>query len=307
MARLATANAARPQAPRWDLVDAPIDLADRTLQVSRPQAMSPAQPIPVFGQEPAPAAAVATVIPEAPQLAAGGTPPEPRINPASKDRGSAPSPVAPLPPNLAEIDRGADLSGPPGATEADRTEGGVTGLGSRIPELALRADRRLRPERFETIDRNRAGMTAMLVPERGTPGRGPESGPTRPGPAVGPPKTGQGGSPLAPLPLDRSIGLGGQIPPARATPKPRPTPSGRSGLAALSDRPGVRTLAEIPKIYQSRLDPDRSSRAAHWCERRQRAGRRACPRLADPPSGRRRPLGWRDRSLRGWNAREGRR
>ena len=244
-------------------------MADRSLQVSRPKAATPAQAIASSDQESPPAAAVGTVTPEGPQLAAGGTPPEPRATPASKDSGNAPLPAAPLAPDMAEIDRGVDTSGPVAATEKDRNGSGVNGSVSRIPELALRADRRLRPERFETIDPNRTGMTAILVPERAAPGRASANAVNRPGPA----DKEQGGAPLSPLSLDRTGGLGAPIPPARATPKPRLTPAGGSGLAALSDRPGGRTLADIPKFYQPRLDPDRSTRA-------QRIGASAASELA---------------------------
>ncbi len=269
MARLTASDAARPPAPRWDLVDAPLELADRSLQVSRPNAATPAQAIASSGQETAPAAAVGTVTPEGPQLAAGGTPPEPRAAPASKNGGNAPLPAEPLAPDMAEIDRGVDSSGPVRATEKDRSGSGASGAVSRIPELALRGDRRLRPERFETIDPNRTGMTATLVPERAAPGRASANAANRPEPA----DKEQGGPPLSPPSLDRSGELGGPIPPARATPKPRLTPAGGSGLAALSDRPGGRTLADIPKFYQPRLDPDRSTRA-------QRIGASAASELA---------------------------
>ena len=51
------------------------------------------------------------------------------------------------------------------------------------------------------------------------------------------------------------------IPLARATPNSRGAIAGRSGLAPLGDRVGAQNLAEIPKIYQPRLEPDRSTRA----------------------------------------------
>jgi hypothetical protein len=43
-------------------------------------------------------------------------------------------------------------------------------------------------------------------------------------------------------------------PPARTT-------SGGPGLAALGERPAVRTPAEVPKVYRSRVEPDRPTRA----------------------------------------------
>ena len=99
-----------------------------------------------------------------------------------------------------------------------------------------------------------------------------------------------------------------RFPLARATPKARSARGGGTGLAALGDRVGGQNLAEIPKIYQPRLDPDRSTRA-------QRIGASAASELAveraldwlSSPPGRRRPLGRRDRALRRRDAGQGRR
>ena len=57
------------------------------------------------------------------------------------------------------------------------------------------------------------------------------------------------------------VGLAGTIPPVQATPKARAALGGGAGLAALVERMGSPTLVEIPKIYQPRLDPDRSTQA----------------------------------------------
>ena len=76
------------------------------------------------------------------------------------------------------------------------------------------------------------------------------------------------------------------------------------GWRALGDRVSTPNLMEIPKIYHPRLTPDRSARARRRCECRQRAGRRASPRLAGPAPGRRRPLGRRHRPLRRRHGRE---
>src|SRR5205814_1867489 len=58
-----------------------------------------------------------------------------------------------------------------------------------------------------------------------------------------------------------AIGSQGLVALERATPRSRSSPTGGSDLAALAERPGGRTLAEIPKVYQPRLGPDRSNRA----------------------------------------------
>ena len=68
------------------------------------------------------------------------------------------------------------------------------------------------------------------------------------------------------------VGAPELIPTVRATPKSR-TATGGGGLAALGDRTGRPGLAEIPKIYLPRLDPDRSTQA-------QRIGASAASELA---------------------------
>ena len=45
------------------------------------------------------------------------------------------------------------------------------------------------------------------------------------------------------------------------TPSARASRSGGSGLAALGERPAMRTPAEVPKVYRSRVEPDRPTRA----------------------------------------------
>ncbi len=67
--------------------------------------------------------------------------------------------------------------------------------------------------------------------------------------------------------MDRMLALD------RVIPKPRLTPGSGSGLASLDERPVGRTLAEIPKVYQPRVDPDRPNRA-------QRDGASAASELA---------------------------
>ena len=69
------------------------------------------------------------------------------------------------------------------------------------------------------------------------------------------------------------IAAGDPIPLARATPNSLEMRTGGKALAALGDRSGGQGLIEIPKIYQPRLEPDRSSRA-------QRIGASAASELA---------------------------
>jgi len=84
----------------------------------------------------------------------------------------------------------------------------------------------------------------------------------------------EGAGDRSPTPMDGRLGVTtGPIPSSTATPKAGKVPGTASGLAALGDRGGGRSLAEIPKVYQPRLDPDRSSRA-------QRIGASAASELA---------------------------
>jgi hypothetical protein len=89
--------------------------------------------------------------------------------------------------------------------------------------------------------------------------------------AVGTGEKGQGSRGSAPL--VGMIGASAPIPMASAIPNSRPAPTGGTGLAALGDRVGGQNLPEIPKIYQPRLEPDRSTRA-------QRIGASAASELA---------------------------
>jgi hypothetical protein len=45
------------------------------------------------------------------------------------------------------------------------------------------------------------------------------------------------------------------------TPAARPTTTGGTGLASLGERPAVRTPADVPRVYRSRVGPERPTRA----------------------------------------------
>ena len=158
--------------------------------------------------------------------------------------------------------------------------------------LALRADRRLRPERSEVAGGNSAGGIGSSSPERirgdRAPGTNRNSQPAvaelgREGEhgdlrytAIG---RGHGGACR-----DNSAGSGHTEGPARARRRRR-----AGGTRRSSGGPDTRRdTQDLPTEARARpLDPG----AANRRERRQRAGRRARARLADPPPGRRRPLG----------------
>ncbi|MFI5455914.1 MAG: hypothetical protein ACHRXM_10735 [Isosphaerales bacterium] len=271
--RPADAQDVRSRATRWDLVTAPLELADAPLRVARPIVRDQAQPVESGEHKSAPPVEVGTVTPKSARHSVGSAPPEPRTEASLKPGGPGPALNEPLPPNLAELDRGLDS---PGATSASETgEGGHarSEKPSRTGDLVIQTDRRIRPEGFGPIDPNRAASRVTIVPERAT--REPVPADTRIGhsPPPGTALSGQGDRSAGPITLNASAGMDGPIPLARATPKARSTPGGGSGLAALGERQGGQDLAEIPKFYQPRLDPDRSTRA-------QRIGASAASELA---------------------------
>ena len=77
----------------------------------------------------------------------------------------------------------------------------------------------------------------------------------------------------------------------------RVMPGGLPRLPDVQGTTGGRPLSDVPEVYRSRLDPNRSALAQRRGEPGQRAGRRARPRLARPAPGHRRPLGRRDRQV----------
>jgi hypothetical protein len=62
-------------------------------------------------------------------------------------------------------------------------------------------------------------------------------------------------------PSDRPDTAVGPLALEHVTPPARPRIGGAAGLAPLGERPAVRSPAEVPKVYRSRLEPDRPNRA----------------------------------------------
>jgi hypothetical protein len=248
------AGALPPSASRrLALAAAPLRLADAALQVVRPEVANPTEQRPGVGSAP-------------PDLAEAA-PPSVR-NPASEPAAAQPFPElikspggippTPLPPNLAEVDpdgAGArtqdDRPGRVGPARSDEME---HVLGSR--DRSLRADPRLRPPAIaDGTEHARLQFSALPVP-----------GPARPGPrdlghadATAP----------APARSDSDVGstrgavstAGGPISLEHATPRGLAAIDGAPGIAALDIRRHVRSLADIPKVYQPRLDPNRPTQA----------------------------------------------
>jgi len=270
--RTADAEGARSRAARWDLVTAPLALADAKLHVAGPNVKDQAQPVQSGEPKSTPPAAVGAATPKSAGHLAGVPPPEPRAESSLKALGQGPAGQEALPPDPAELDRGLDSAAPVQAPEMGQAGRARSDQPSRAGDLVLQTDRRIRPERFEAKEPNRAGARLRIVPERETRNLRPGDSRTGPGPATESAATEQGGQSPGSLTLSGSVGVSGPIPLDRATPA-RSRFGGGSGLAPLGERPGGQGLTEIPKFYQPRLDPDRSTRA-------QRIGASAASELA---------------------------
>ena len=255
---------------RLELAAAPLRLADIALSAPRPEFADRAAPDPPTNS-PAPLPIGAAIprpslpVPERPTIDS-----RPDTNPSPAAVG--PVPPSPLPPNLAEGDR--ESADPPAEASPATRDGRrlvAEALGNR--DMTLRADVRLRPGRTDPpsrgIEPGRTAPSGSPAVTPSAPDSVPVEGPVAPGTGSGSvdamPKT---GSPArAVTGVDRTLSLD------RVTPRPRPTPGSGSGLASLDERPIGRTLAEIPKVYQPRVDPDRPNRA-------QRDGASAASELA---------------------------
>jgi hypothetical protein len=245
--------------PRLKLAAAPLRLADVALHAPRPTVADQADAEP--GSNPPTPIALGTATPQppvpAPEPPVAG--PRSEVNPPLD--GVPPVPPSPLPPNLAEVEREPAAS--PAETSPSRREraGSVAeALGTR--DMTLRSDVRLRPGRTDqSVAESPASRVAPPMRTGPMPSAATDAGPA---PAQSGPGTEPGrieakpsvGSPAPPATdPDRALALD------RVTPKARATPGGGSGLASLDERPVGRTIAEVPRVYQPRLDPDRPKRA----------------------------------------------
>jgi hypothetical protein len=245
---------------RWDLAAASLKLADGSLRVAQPRVDDKAPEFLGTEATASPLMAVAKAIPKGQDLAPA-VPPEPRPEIAATGSDIPQAQPATLPPSLAD---GAQVASsatePPAGTERAGKDSIGESSSSRAP--ALTSDRRLRPDRI-AVNQPQAAGTPLAVTNR------PAS--NGPAPVGGTPETGQR-SRILPS-LEGMARPGEAIPLAQATPKSRVASAGGSGLLALGDRVVSQNPAEIPKIYQPRLEPDRSTRA-------QRIGASAASELA---------------------------
>jgi hypothetical protein len=258
--RTADAGDRRVRTAQWDLVTAPLALPDAKLITPRPNVNDLAQPIQHGEGSPVAPDAVGDATPKRAQHVAGVPPPEQRADSNLEALPQSRVIEEPLPPDLAELDRGVGAAAPTVATLTGQGAQFRSEQPSRAGDLVLRTDRRIRP----------AGLT--ILPEREARSSGPRNSRAGPQPATEAAAGEQGGDFRGALTLSTSIGVRGPIPLDRATPG-RSALGGGPGLAPLEERPGGQGLTEIPKFYQPRLDRDRSVRA-------QRTGASAASELA---------------------------
>jgi hypothetical protein len=257
--------------PRWDLVDVPLPIANGPLRVERPS--DPDQPKtelrPKLAETTPAAATIATPkrTERAPQLA------DPEARPLANSKSSADPPAAqePLPLNVAEIDVGEEKK--TANSTQNRAREDRAAPSSRGSILAIRTDRRLRPERPKLFSVNGAtsGLTtkAAGAAPRTLPGARGSNQPASKASA----EQAEIGRSVTPLGPSSDAATVDPIPTVTATPKASAAEVGGNGLAALAERTGRSGPVEIPKIYLPRLDPDRSTQA-------QRIGASAASELA---------------------------
>jgi len=237
-------------AARWDLVDSPVLLANAAIRPQRPKI-----------EPPIASTAVSVALTEAPVTVVATTPktrrpvaeqlgPEPRADLTLKQNERAPMPQAPPPANLVDVDQTQDS--PAGGTDQQTGKGAPRNAETSpvARGIVLQSDRRLRPDRS--------------MPNAVTQSRQDATKPTR----FEPP--GQGSAKMSsepdgrqaaqadarPAPAGAETGDGSPVALVRATPRPQ-----IGAGTPLRERAEGRVLSDIPKMYQPRLEPDRSARA----------------------------------------------
>jgi hypothetical protein len=238
-------------ATRWDLIESPIALANTTIRPERPKTdLTTARKVEAIElpKKPVP---VEAATPNGRRPVIEGSGPEPRPGSAVRKIERSPTPPAPAAATLAEVDEAEDSRAvarePERKNEAPRdSEASPVARG-----IVLQSDRRLRPDRSTRIDDARSRKTATksvrFEPRAaGSSDRSAEPGGLQPSRSDAEPA--QTGAPDAASPIAL----------ARITPRPA---IGSGGLAPLGDRASGHGLADIPRLYKPRLEPDRSLRA----------------------------------------------
>ena len=251
--RLSDSGRVRQAADRWDVASAPLLLADASLKGDRPKFSGISPPIHDPEITSPPLAPTASAAPSGKDPVV--TPPEARFELTANQLGGPAAQPVPSPPSLAEfdqVDRGLSNS----VAEPEKASDKGVRESSLSSDPALGSDRRLRPDRIRSNGPVAAG--ARLTFDN-PPARNDQKSMSRPRRAA----TGGEKSTGAKIvtPGNDAVRVAEAIPLARATPNSRTTEIGSQGLAALGDRAGGQNLLEIPKIYQPRLEPDRSAKA----------------------------------------------
>jgi hypothetical protein len=263
MLRSSSTEARKSTAARWDLIDSPVLLARVAIHPQRPKIEPPAATS--VGSLPLPPAPVAVepVTPKARRPVREESRPEPRADSTAKQHDRAPMQQAPPPENLAEADRTEESPGIAGDRENEKGDSRATDAPPIARGIVLQSDRRLRPDRSMRTDGTRT---------RRNPSKPATSEPRPPGSAaLSGERLGHQSSQAGAGPGQADAEGGDATPVALARVTPRP--SVKAGLAPLRERVEGRGLSEIPKLYQPRLEPDRSVRA-------QRSGASADSELA---------------------------
>jgi hypothetical protein len=252
---LAAAEKFKSDALRWDFVSADAQPADKMLRADRPKIGNRVPNAADFAQEFTKPAEVTAATPRRPQNAALLPEPEVRTAPNAAIDTSGSVPAVPVVSTLVEAAQ------PDQDVPAPGDEGG-----QNAPEQPARGgivfgpDRRLRADRADSV----IPSGSVTVPGNGV---------TRN--RAGPPARGRTTAPAVPVTDSVSVpekASHAPLPLALATPKTGSTLHGR-GLAALGERARSQSLTDVPKLYQPRLAPNRSTQA-------QRIGASAASELA---------------------------
>ncbi len=261
--RPAAGEAARTgsSVPPLELAATSPKLDDPELRVARPPTDSGQTDA---GSPPPPGSPVmmATAVPR--PARSGGGPPRPGPRPDSDPLPGVMPPASPVPapPDMAELDRttaaGPLPAGDPDDARPDRN--GPRSIESVLgaSDRSLRNDVRLRPGRSPGSRPSGGSATAS------TSANSSSRSETRPAasattaariPVGSSPDNGQRTTDNGPSTTSGPIAL------EHVTPTGRPPTSAGTGLAALGERPPVRTPADVPRVYRSRVEPDRPNRA----------------------------------------------
>jgi hypothetical protein len=249
-AALARTDAERINEPRWELAASPVGLANVALHIPRPRAPDFPQPLPTTEQAPRAPIPVDRAMPNRHGRAEDVSTPEPRADSSGAARGDAPPPSTPMPPNSVELDSSqpSRLRAAQEDQRRDHTKQSATV--SDLGGIVLQSERRLRPQPAPRSDHDHTtNEVARPRADQRSPGD-TAHGALATSVAQGAPRPGS---------ADPAAGVGPPLELAHAMPKSR----GRLGLAPLGDRSENRNVPDIPRIYQPRVEPNRSKRAQH--------------------------------------------